>query len=115
MKSETNRRAAPPALTCWQREAPCACLRVETSSTDAHLFPYHHLVMAELKRADDTQTLLLTFSAHEVEISGHNLRPLLVALQDFAVKWVRAVPERYAQLQASDSEVISRIRIEEAK
>lgn len=115
MKSEINRRTALPALTCWQREAPCACLRVETSSTDARLFPYHHLVMAELMRADDTETLRLTFSTHEVEITGHNLRPLLVALQDFAVKWVRAVPERYAQLQASDSEVISRIRIEEAK
>lgn len=114
MKSETNRRTVPP-VTCWQREAPSACLRIETSSTDARLFPYQHLVTASLMRVGGAETLRLTFSAHEVEITGQNLRPLLVALQDFAIKWVRAAPERYTLLQDRDNEVISSIRVQELK
>jgi hypothetical protein len=33
----------------------------------------------------------------------------------FAVKWVRAMPERYQGLEAGDNEVIIGIRIAEAK
>src|SRR6059058_4204007 len=44
----------------------------------------------------ETEILRLTFSSHDVEIAGRNLRALLLALQDFAVKWLRSMPERYA-------------------
>ncbi len=115
MKSETNRRTVPPAPTCWQREAPCACLRIETSSADAHLFPYQHLVTASLIHTDQAETLRLAFSSHDVEITGRNLRTLILALQDFAVKWMRAVPERYHALQSAEDAFITSIRIEEAK
>jgi hypothetical protein len=72
MKSET----IPSTPTCWQREAPCACLRVETSADDVHVFPYQHLVTASLNETGESETLRLAFSSHDIEITGRNLRPL---------------------------------------
>lgn len=114
MKTE-HRRTPPSGPTCWQREAPCACLRIETSDRIAQLFPYQHLVTASLECGGETEILRLAFSTHDVEITGRNLRSLLLAVQDFAVKWLRAVPQRYEALGNSDDGVITRIRIEEAK
>jgi hypothetical protein len=109
MKSET----LPSAPTCWQREAPCACLRVETSAREARLFPYQQFVEALLNENGESETLRLVFSSHDIEIAGRNLRPLLVALQDFAVKWVRVIPERYHRLAGDKNGIITSIRIEE--
>jgi hypothetical protein len=115
MKRETNRPSAPSGPTCWQREAPCGCLRIETSGSEAHFFPYQHLVTVSLSQGESSEILRLSFSSHDVEIAGRNLRALLLALQDFAVKWLRAIPQRYDALGNSDDTVITRIRIEEAK
>jgi len=114
MKTE-YRRTPPSGPTCWQREASSACLRIETSDRTAQLFPYQHLVTASLDSRDEVEILRLAFSTHDVEITGRNLRALLLALQDFAVKWLRAVPQRYEVLGNSDDGVITRIRIEEAR
>lgn len=113
MKSE--RRTATSAPTCWQREAACACLRIEISDRAAQVFPYQHLVTASLDCGDEAEILRLIFSTHDVEITGRNLRALLLAVQDFAVKWLRAIPQRYEALGTSDDGLITRIRIEEAK
>ena len=113
MKSENNRRIAPPGPTCWQREAACACLRIETSDRAAQVFPYQHLVTASLDCGDEAEILRLIFSTHDVEITGRNLRPLLLAVQDFAVKWLRAIPQRYEQLAAGEDGVITNIKVEE--
>jgi hypothetical protein len=113
MKSETNKRTVSSAPACWQREAPCACLRVETSPRESHLFPYQHLVNASLSHGDEGETLRITFSLHDVEIKGRNLRSLLFAIQDFAVKWIRAMPERYHVLEPRENGVVSSICIHE--
>ena len=116
MKHHNDKRTAPPAATCWQREAPSACLRIEVSGRETYLFPYQHLVSASLSLGDnEAETLRLAFSSHDVEITGRNLRGLLSALQDFAVKWLRAVPPKYHPLESGDDGVISRIKVEEAK
>ena len=115
MKSDLNREPTTSAPTCWQREAPSACLRVERSAGEAHVFPYQHLVTASLSRTDDSEVLRLSFSSHDVEIAGRNLRLLLLAVQDFAVKWIRAIPARYHALADSKNGVVVSIRIEEAK
>jgi hypothetical protein len=114
MKSETNKRLVSSAPTCWQREAPCACLRIETSPRESHLFPYQHLVTASLSYGEEAETLRLSFSLHDVEIKGRNLRTLLLALQDFAVKWIRAIPERYHTLETGENAVVSTVRIRDA-
>ena len=114
MKHNNDKRT--PAATCWQREAPCACLRIELSPRETYLFPYQHLVSGALTIADnDEETLRLAYSSHDIEVTGQNLRGLLSALQDFAVKWLRAMPQRYHALEPGDDGVISRIRVEEAK
>jgi hypothetical protein len=115
MKTENRRQTVQTTPACWQREAPCPCLRIETSPNESHVFPYQHLVTASLTSAGQIETLRLLFSSHDVEIAGHNLRSLFMALQDFAVKWVRPMPERYHQLEAGENGVVSGIRIQEAK
>jgi hypothetical protein len=115
MKTETRRQTVQATPACWQREAPCPCLRIETSPNESHVFPYQHLVTASLTSAEQTETLRLLFSSHNVELQGRNLRTLLLALQDFAVKWVRAIPERFQGLEAGENGIITGIQIEEAK
>jgi hypothetical protein len=114
MKSETDKRTVSSAPACWQREAPCACLRIETSPRESHLFPYQQFVTASLGHSEQREVLRLTFSLHDVEIEGRNLRALLLAIQDFAVKWVRVMPERYHALESGENGVVSSIRIHEA-
>jgi len=81
----------------------------------SQILPYQHLTTASLNRDDKVETLRLLFSSHDVELRGHNLRTLLLALQDFAVKWIRAMPERYEGLDPGENGVITEIRIEDAE
>jgi hypothetical protein len=90
-------------------------VRIEISTRETYILPYAHLISASLISSDDSDTLRLAFSAHDVEIGGRNLRALLLALQDFGVKWVRAMPHRYEQLEAGENGIVSNIRIQEAK
>jgi hypothetical protein len=115
MRTETRRQIAQTTPTCWQREAPCPCLRVEPSPTESHVFPYQHLVAASLVSTEQNEILRLLFSSHNVELRGRNLRALLLALQDFAVKWLRTMPERYQGLDTADNGVITAIQIDEVK
>ena len=115
MKTENRRQTVQGMPACWRREAPCPCLRIEASPSESHVFPYQHLVTASLTSAEQIETLRLLFSSHDVELQGRNLRTLLLALQDFAVKWIRAVPSRYQGLGTGDAGVITEIRIEETK
>jgi hypothetical protein len=114
MKTENRRQTVQATPACWQREAPCPCLRIETSSNESHVFPYQHLVTASLSYGEEAETLRLSFSLHDVEIKGRNLRTLLLALQDFAVKWIRAIPERYHTLETGENAVVSTVRIRDA-
>jgi hypothetical protein len=111
MKRHLENNSNPPALTCWQREAPTACLRLATADGEVHLFPYGQLVTASLVTTDPNETMRITFATHEVEIAGRNLRPLLHALQDFGVKWIRSAPTRYQTLAGADECFVSSIRI----
>ena len=114
MRHNNDKLTVQVAARCWQREAPCACIRVELAR-ETYLFPYQHLVNASLILGEDEgETLHLAFSSHDIEITGRNLRVLLSALQDFAVKWLRAIPPRYEQLAVGDDGVITSIKVEEA-
>jgi hypothetical protein len=84
---------------------------VEISATETHLFPYQQMVTASLVRENDHDVVHLAFSSHDIEITGRNLRDLLVGLQDFAVKWLRALPHHYQQMLSGDTGSISSIRI----
>jgi hypothetical protein len=62
-------------------------------------------------RTEDSEIVRITFATHDVEITGSDLRELLHALQDFAVKWVRATPERYQMLGSPEVGRVAKIRI----
>jgi hypothetical protein len=110
-RSETDKRTETIAPTCWHRESSCTCLRVEISATESHLFPYQQFITASLARENATDVLRLAFPSHDIEITGRNLRELLVALQEFTVKWVRIVPERYQSVMSNEPLIVSSIRI----
>jgi hypothetical protein len=111
MKRQPENNSNPSGPVCWQREAHSACLRVETSDGDSYLFPYGQLVTASLARAEDSETMRITFATHDLEITGHNLCELLWALQEFAVKWIRAVPKRYQSLDNTKACKVTNISI----
>ena len=114
-RSSTHDAPSPTAPTCWQREARPACLRIEMSDGEMHLFAYQNFVAAMLTRGtSDGQTLRITFASHDIEIAGRNLRELLLALQELSVKWVRPAAERYHEL-AGESGIVSAISIKQAE
>lgn len=114
MKNRNSAEQTKPTATsllCWQRESASACLRIELLNGETHLFPYNHLVTARHSRtAENTETLQLTFSTHEVQIEGRNLRDLVLGIQDFAIKWLRMVPERYQAIASGRDQIIVSIR-----
>jgi hypothetical protein len=72
----------------------------------------NHLVTAHRAKADDgSETLRIAFSSHEAQIEGHNLRDLVLGIQDFAIEWFRAIPEQYQSLAPSREEVVRSVRI----
>lgn len=106
---ETKSGNAPAS---WEREPHSPCLRIETESGDLHVFPYHHLLTASLTQASNADcTLLVSFSTHDVELKGCGLRDLLLGIQEFAIKWVRPVPERYRGIASSQCGFVYSIRI----
>lgn len=67
-RSNTSDAQTSAVPACWQREAVGACLRVELTSGETHLFPYQHFLTASLKRSDTgAETLCISFSSHELE------------------------------------------------
>lgn len=112
MKNRTSAEPSiPTAPACWQRETSTSCIRIELPNGQIHLLPYSHLISALLSRTNgNNESLQITFSAHEVQIEGHNLRDLLHGIQDFAIKWIRTVPEKYVPI-AIHGGVISSINV----
>ena len=58
MKTENRRQTVQATPACWQREAPCPCLRVETRANEMRLFPYQHLINASLIDSEGLGTAL---------------------------------------------------------
>ena len=112
MKKTSTDSTNPSAPACWQRESTTACLRIELDNGELHILPYSHLISARFaKAADGTETLQIKFSSHEVQIEGQALRDLVLGIQDFAIKWLRAMPEKYVAVMAVREGVITRIRV----
>jgi hypothetical protein len=84
---------------------------VEISGAETHLFPYQQMVTASLVHENAVDVLRLAFSSHDVEITGRNLRELLVGLQDFSVKWLRSMPDRYQGVAVTESVTITKVRL----
>ena len=84
--------------SCWHRERDQACLRVEVTPDESFIFPYQQFLGAHHIRQRDSETLVISFSTHEITASGRELGKIASALQDLAVEWIKAVPARYGAL-----------------
>ena len=98
---------------CWNRDFQTQALRVELADGSSYVFPCTRLAFVRFESGNDHDTLRLRSDTHEIQIVGENLRPLELALQKFAVDWVKGLTERY-NLQISDESVwISNITVSE--
>lgn len=95
---------------CWRRERDRACLRVEIRPDETFVFPYQQFFGAHHVRAG-VETLKITFSTHEITLSGDGMEELLAALQEFAVDWIRPMPGRYRNLGQNREPLITAIEV----
>lgn len=95
---------------CWRREIDRACLRVEIGPDETFIFPYQQFFGAHHLYAGG-ERLKLTFSTHEITLSGQRMGKLLAALQELAVDWIRPMPARYRNLGQDSQTVITAIEV----
>jgi len=100
-----------PAV-CWSKEPQIPSLRVELSGDILFVFPYIHFEFAKMESHKEQNILLLSFSSHEIRITGRNLKELGIAVQRLSVEWVRETPPRYAALAKQESAFIEKIEVE---
>lgn len=97
---------------CWHREPGAQTIRLVTENRGKFVFPYFHFVRGNLEDTDDGKELLtLRFPSDTVEIRGKRLEPLLKALDDLSLAWVRVLASRYAALAPEGSVVVMEIAV----
>ena len=106
-------RADDSSLAAWESNPQAQALRVDLQNGAFFILPYSQFAFAHLEREDDSETLRISFTTHDVRVSGRSLRELGIALQKLAVEWIREVPKRYAALAEKGGTAIERIEITE--
>jgi hypothetical protein len=97
---------------CWHRDTGAQTIRIITEKKGRFVFPYFHFVRGHLEDTDDGNELLtLRFPSDTVEIRGKRLEPLLNALDDLSLAWVRALASRYSALVPEGSAVVMEIAV----
>lgn len=108
--SEEAKRPSARSGKCWHNEPGAQTIRLVTEDNGKFVFPYFHLVSGHLVDTDDGKELLtLRFPSYKVEILGKRLEPLLKALDDLSLAWVRVLPSRHAALAPADSGLVTEI------
>jgi len=97
---------------CWSKESQIPALRVELDDGTFFVFPYLHLGFAKMENQKEQNVLLLSFSSHEVRITGRNLKELGMTIQRFSVEWIRKTDPRYVTLAKKDAGIIEKIEVE---
>lgn len=100
---------------CWNREIQAQALRVELAGGRSHVFPYARLASILLEQGSNHDTLRVSLDTHEIQIIGKNLREVELALQKFAVEWVRESPARYSPQAGDDHAWITSITVNEVQ
>jgi hypothetical protein len=103
--------AADSAFLAWESNPQAQALRVDLQSGVFFVLPYSQFAFAHFQRDGEGESLCITFSSHEIRLTGRNLRELGLALQKLSVDWVREAPARYAGLAARESAFIERIEV----
>lgn len=98
---------------CWNKDAHAQSLRVELADGSFHVFPYSRVHFARFECAANQDTLHVSLETHEIQITGQNLRELGLALQKFAVDWVKELPARQSPVTDDDRAWIKSIAVKE--
>lgn len=111
IRSNQTSRKTP---LCWNKEPQSPALRVEQGEGAFFIFPYSHLIFAQLGNAKEKQSLSIFYPSHEVKIIGQHLDELAIALQYFSVEWIKSLPQRYAAVSKKEVVLIESIQIVES-
>lgn len=84
---------------------------MEPTPEQTFLFPYQLFLGAHHTRQQESETLVISFSTHEITVSGRELSEIASALQELAVDWIKAVPARYGRLPGTDGTWITKIDV----
>ena len=108
-----SQQAESKPSVCWWKEPQIPALRVELNDDTFVVLPYIHLGFAKLETRQERNLLFLSFSSHEIRITGRNLKELGIAIQRLSVEWIREASPRYTSLVKKDAVVIEKIEITE--
>ncbi len=119
IKQSSITPATPPTTRehlpdCWHRERDRQCLRIEVNSGEAFLFPYAQFLGAHHIRSANAEILKISFSTHQVSLSGKNLSEIALALEDLAVGWIKPVPGRYIKVAEAEGAFVTDIEVKAA-
>ncbi|MGH7952966.1 MAG: hypothetical protein ACREFE_13770 [Limisphaerales bacterium] len=92
-------------VNCWQTASGPQCLRVETSSSEIHLFPYGYFQHAKLSREGNKDVLQIRFQDQVVIIKGKNLEPLCASFERLAVERIKTQPEKFQMLATTEGTI----------
>ncbi len=95
---------------CWHRDRELPCLRVLTTP-EVFILPYSQFHCARHTQQSDCETLSISFSTHEIVVSGQQLHEVALALQELAVEWIKAISARYRAAPGNDGAWITRIEV----
>ncbi len=98
-------------LRCWGEQPECEAIAVEPADGRLFVFPKSHLLFAEYEGAAAVETVRLTFSSHEVTVSGHGLRAFAVAIQTGTVSWVKCFSSAFGPLLNSEAGYVTRLKV----
>ncbi len=96
---------------CWHRERDRHCLRIELNSGEIFLFRYQQLLGVHHVRAPNLETLKISFSTHQVVLSGRNLSEITLALEELAIAWIKPVPIRYQEVAELSGALVTGIEV----
>lgn len=96
---------------CWHHERDRHCLRIELNSGEVFLFRYQQFFGVHHVNSTDPETLKISFSTHEVILSGRSLSEIATALGDLAVQWIKVCPSRYQRVAEMDRALVFNIQI----
>ena len=100
-------------FSVWESNPQAQALRIDLQNGAFFVFPYSHFAFAHFDRTENGEALRISFTTHEIRVSGHHLRELGIALQKLAVEWLREAPARYATLTEKGRAFIERIKVAE--
>ncbi len=111
LKQSPTNSAREHLPDCWHRERDRHCLRIELNSAETFLFRYQQLLGVHHLRSTNSETLKISFSTHQVVLSGRNLAEISVALEELAVSWIRFVPGRYEKAAEFEGALVTGIEV----